>query len=346
MIKNFQSHKNTEINFDDNLNIIIGTSDSGKSSIIRAFRWVIENRPSGEAFRSWWGGDTVITIETTEGCLSRIRTDKKNLYKLNGNEFKAINQDVPDEVKQFLNLSNINLQQQAEQFFLIDETPGQVARYFNEIAGLEKIDTSISNVKRWVRELEQNKKYKKQEITKLQEEIKQFDYLDDMEQEVIKLEELEHGKNKNIKDYNEIIEVIEDIEKIEEEINQFKDVLKAEKEINGILLLYKEVGTIHGKLTGVSTVIHNIEKVKKEIEENNKIVKAEKEIKELLQLIDTVEDKEEERIELIKITGNLEETNNRIKEKNNFILKKEKQFKKQFPKICPICGASEKYQKL
>jgi len=40
-IQNFQSHKNTTLEFDNGINIIIGQSDSGKTAIIRALNWVI-----------------------------------------------------------------------------------------------------------------------------------------------------------------------------------------------------------------------------------------------------------------------------------------------------------------
>jgi exonuclease SbcC len=47
-IKNFQSHKNTNIDFQRNgVNVIVGTSDQGKSAILRAILWAVNNRPMG-----------------------------------------------------------------------------------------------------------------------------------------------------------------------------------------------------------------------------------------------------------------------------------------------------------
>ena len=51
-IENFESHKDTQIDFDNGVNAIIGTSDSGKSSIRRAIEWAIHNRPQGFGFKS------------------------------------------------------------------------------------------------------------------------------------------------------------------------------------------------------------------------------------------------------------------------------------------------------
>ena len=49
-IKNFQSHKKTVITLAPTLTAITGKSDHGKSSIIRALRWVYNNKPQGFKF--------------------------------------------------------------------------------------------------------------------------------------------------------------------------------------------------------------------------------------------------------------------------------------------------------
>ena len=55
-INNFQSHKYSVMELHKGVNVIIGPSDSGKTTILRALRWLVWNRPSGDAFRSDWGG--------------------------------------------------------------------------------------------------------------------------------------------------------------------------------------------------------------------------------------------------------------------------------------------------
>ena len=45
-LENFQSHKNSIIDFDRGLNVIVGPSDSGKSAIIRAIKWALYNETS------------------------------------------------------------------------------------------------------------------------------------------------------------------------------------------------------------------------------------------------------------------------------------------------------------
>ena len=61
VVRNFQIHKKTSIEFVSGVNIISGTSDNGKSSLIRAMRWVIENRPQGFYFKRWESPETALT---------------------------------------------------------------------------------------------------------------------------------------------------------------------------------------------------------------------------------------------------------------------------------------------
>jgi len=80
-IINFQSHQNSFLKFDSGVNIIVGESDRGKSAIIRALRWLIWNRPTGDDFRSNWGGDTEVTIEINdEVFITRKKTKSFNGY--------------------------------------------------------------------------------------------------------------------------------------------------------------------------------------------------------------------------------------------------------------------------
>ena len=113
-IYNFQSHKKSELNFDSGVNVIIGKSDTGKSSIMHALQWAINNKPAGDSFRSYWGGDTNVDLEIENFTISREK-GKENVYILSSNkgispeEFKSFGQDVPKPIKDFLNFDEVNL---------------------------------------------------------------------------------------------------------------------------------------------------------------------------------------------------------------------------------------------
>lgn len=149
-IENFQSHERTELHLHPGVNVICGRTDGGKSAILRAVRWVIENRPQGDEFRSWWGGDTKVALLTTDDVrVERGKGKSSNWYDLNIDEddplhFEAFGPSVPNEIIQALKLTDVNFQWQHDRAFLLSESAPEVARRLNKVARIEDIDAATT----------------------------------------------------------------------------------------------------------------------------------------------------------------------------------------------------------
>ena len=84
-LKRFQKHDDTKLEFSPGLNIIIGETDNGKSSIVRAIRWLIENKPSGSKFvQRGCDANAVVEISFGDTIIKRVRGKKDNYYLYNG----------------------------------------------------------------------------------------------------------------------------------------------------------------------------------------------------------------------------------------------------------------------
>lgn len=167
-IQNFQSHKDTEIHLSPGLNVVIGSGDSGKSAILRAIRWNQSNRirhddrPMGDSYVSDWAKsvsskgavtlleDCRVTIDKPNGTCSRFREAPKvkgdkerNGYDLNGARFEAIGVSVPEQVSEFFDWSEVNVQKQQDQAFLLSKGAGEVATFLNKTVRLDSIDIHI-----------------------------------------------------------------------------------------------------------------------------------------------------------------------------------------------------------
>ena len=225
---NFQSHRRSIFKFHKGMNVVVGTSDSGKSVIIRALDWALNNdKPSsGDAFRSDWGGDTKVIATVDDRRLIRKKTATKNLYKLDGTIFKAFGQSVPDEISQLVNLADINWQRQHDSPYLLSNTPGEVARVLNEIVHLEKIDTSLSAAVSNLRSLNQNLRMEKEEAVELRAKLKSFTYLDDMEKDVAALSKIEKKIVALDSDIIVLNTLVEGMEEKEEELSEAKKIHK------------------------------------------------------------------------------------------------------------------------
>lgn len=145
VLRNFQAHKKLELELDPHVTTIIGSSDVGKSAIIRALYWLTFNKPSGEAFRKHGTKSTSVDLTVDDQLIKRKR-GKSNHYYLGGSPLSAFGTGVPDEISQLLRMSEINFQRQHDGPFWFTESPGQVAKNLNSIVDLGIIDSVTASV--------------------------------------------------------------------------------------------------------------------------------------------------------------------------------------------------------
>lgn len=273
-IQNFQSHEETSLKFHSGVNIIHGSSDSGKSAIIRAIRWLVWNRPSGESMRSYWGGRTRVEIQTEDGDVVRDKdkTDHYQVYRSGeALDLTSFGTTVPEEVNKLLNLTEINLQRQLDSHFLLSKTPGEVAQHFNKVARLDKIDSSTQNVTKWVNELSSTigKEATKdkpatgliKQIKDAEEELKLYEHLEEFEAEVETLEQLSISLNLKRKNKQKLETLVQAIKDKNREIEEASSLLTLEEEVDQLLELYKKRNYIENCKNKLSKHVSSIRRV-------------------------------------------------------------------------------------
>lgn len=148
-IKGIQSHLDTMIKFTPGLNVITGSTDVGKSTVMRAFLWTIKNKPSGDSLRNWYLDEddeisSEIGINGQE--VVKVRKNNSNFYLFGEHKFEALKTNVPSEIEEVFNLSDFNIQTQHNPYCLINDSPGERARKLNELVGLDVIDKLFKNL--------------------------------------------------------------------------------------------------------------------------------------------------------------------------------------------------------
>lgn len=152
-IENFQRHEKFRVDFDPQLTTIIGQTDAGKSSLLRALRWVALNLPDGDSFIRHGSNGAVATLRIDGHEITRKRlTNGENTYHLDGNEYKAFGRGVPDTIAALLQVDRINFVGQKEPDFWFSLPPVEVARQLNAIVDLGVIDDALENIGRKVRQ--------------------------------------------------------------------------------------------------------------------------------------------------------------------------------------------------
>jgi len=275
-INNFRTHRYTKLEFVKGINALIGLPDSGKTNIIRFINWVLKNRPLGFKFHSDFTEDiTSGNITFDEGNIIELEKDKKAVYKANGEILKAIGTgDVPDMVSQIANMSELNIQKQLDKPFLICESPTEVAKVFNRITKLEKVDDAISLLTTDINS--ENKKLKiiegqelelKQQIEDLGniEEINSLnDDIQDKQKEIVNIENKVEG----------IEELISSINNYNDEIDRLSIAEKANIDYEAIIVIDQIILSLGGKIEDLEDLIDEIESKNKDIEVFGKNIKS------------------------------------------------------------------------
>lgn len=182
------------------MNVIVGSSDSGKSSIIRALKWAVFNTAPANLHSDFSDGkSTSVTVETDEHTVARTK-EKWNGYVLDGKEFKAIGKGVPDEVADALNLDSINIQNQHDATFLLSKSPGDIGKYLNEIVDLESIGEVVSHLHGRRLVVGQDLTRADERIESLEASVESYAFLDSVQQCLVEAEK-KQGKLTEWKDF-------------------------------------------------------------------------------------------------------------------------------------------------
>lgn len=339
-LKNFQSHKDTRLEFGPGVNVIIGTSDSGKSSIFRGLRWVMYNRPLGDAFCSHWAGKeaTSVTLEMDNNTITRSRENNKQRYLLDGLDLTAFKTDVPEEVSQALNIDSVNFEQQFDRPFLLDNSPGEVAQYFNKIAHLEKIDISLKQLHQRNRANNQIKVELETRKKETEEELKKYAGLEALDSRLVVLERMEENNTKTGEHIVGLNEMIEQLISLSKSLMYEKEVTQAYNVVEECLLLASErnalneqiyaIKEVEEQLTddkGIDVVLTRIETTLEMEEQHSVLTNVSRELKSFIREIDT--------------------TNKDIVKAENRIKETEATLKQRMPSTCPLCGSNIKEEK-
>lgn len=343
-IYNFQSHEESHLELHNGVNVIVGTSDSGKSAIIRALRWLVYGKPRGDGFCSWWGGETRVEVVTDSHTIIRTKEKEKNEYQLIANngeklKFNAFGNDVPEEVLKALNMDDINLQRQGDSPFLISNTPGEVAQHFNRMAQLEKIDIGLKNINSTIRETIQKKKFTEEEYQRKKKELSEYKYLDELETAVKYLEEKNYMRTKFQTSTDTLKNCILQLKTIEEKVKQFSHILSAENLLSNISSQLENKKAREMSLSHISDILEQLQILNKRIARGEKMIHADELLNGIIKKSEQADEKEMKYKMLFKLKKEIKTVEDIIETQQQDISENEKLYQNNMPEICPLCNS-------
>ena len=258
IIKNFEAHDKLRIKFDSHINSIVGATDKGKSSTIRAIQWVVLNRPLGDSFIRDASKPAFVGIRTEKGTVSRKKGKGINQYKINGMTLEAFGTHVPNEVEEFLNMQELNFQFQFDAPYWFQISPGEVSKQLNQIVDLNIIDSTLSSLIGLVKrgKIETNMSQERMDGVKI--ELGHLSFVKPMYKQYKRLEGVE----------TQVADGIEYVTSLSTEIDDVKRYIDKAKALSGahtdgerVVEIGSEYQNLHGEVNRLVGAINEIEKV-------------------------------------------------------------------------------------
>lgn len=204
-IENFQSHKDTMIEFSPNVTAIVGLNNHGKSAVLRALRKVVRNSPDGNLFIRDGETKTKITLDLDSGTVVRqVKSDQSadnNLYEVKTPEADPLTfvkfgkTGIPQEVLDVLHVSDvqsfsgvdydINFQTQFDDLFLVvgSGLASIRGKVLSKVTGLDTIYRAIQIAGAAEKKLTQEMKKVNADLSDVSESLAQYDGIDPLLEE-------------------------------------------------------------------------------------------------------------------------------------------------------------------
>ena len=341
-LKNFQSHKDSVLEFNPGVNVIRGVSDHGKSVIYRAIELLATNKPSMDkgGFMRHGCKDLLIEGEYDDHTVSRFKAPGKNGYMLDGKPLNAIGQSVPEEVSKAINMAEVNFQDQDAGIFMLNATGGEISRDLNAAAGIDDMDDALTNIGSVLRAASEKVKLSETACIQAAQDKIKYAALPDLVERAAKLEKLQIKLEGDRERRRAILKLLAVKERVEEALLKAALPTNMTERLVKVHKLHTECVMLGVKSSQIHTAIQTLKDVQKAKSREDAIAGLD---------VDTLRDLWNRRRDLRvkskaiqEILSSLVVTRQRCNELNLKINAAEGKLKAIMPDVCPLCGSEVK----
>lgn len=176
-LRNYQRHKDREFEFGPRVTTIVGGTDDGKTTLLRALEWLFLNvpprGPAGHYVRH--GASRCVVSAVVDGTRVTRGAARKggHFYRVGkGPKLKAVGRgDPPPSVRKVLNLDEDNFQRPYDMPFWLTLSAGQVGRNLNSIVDLSIMDMVLARAVAESREADRAVKDAKSRVKQSKEKL-------------------------------------------------------------------------------------------------------------------------------------------------------------------------------
>lgn len=233
ILKNFQSHEETALEFSPNFNCIIGASNVGKTAVFNALAFLFLNEWDSDFLRH--GSDKCSIAMTTDTNDEYVRTKSKSVnsisIKENGvvKKYENFGTEYPKELQdKFTGMVDeiaVCFGYQDHNSFLIHEAPavkGKTLMHLSGVGILDKAALEISSVDKELRLDIQALEKQKQTLTN---DLAKFAEIDKLDKLIDKHAGLAEKYDKWVGQYNAVVDIYERMQKNNAQIQDTANAL-------------------------------------------------------------------------------------------------------------------------
>ena len=173
ILKNFQQWKEGCVEFKNGLNILVGNTEAGKSTLFRAINSILTGKMPEDYIRKGTK-ECEVKIEFSDGTtFRRLRNKKDNIADANGLVFERVGKDIPFEYFKQLGKTSIQFgnkelslcnYSQFEPHFFITLSDYDKSKLIGTICGIDIVDKLVDNINKDIRSNNANIKFLESQI--------------------------------------------------------------------------------------------------------------------------------------------------------------------------------------
>lgn len=291
LMENFQSHEYTEMEFDDGFNVFVGESKQGKTSVMRAFQWVYENKPAGRRVIKKGKDYARVTLYLKNGIVITRHIELKGhgkngyyIYDPKTEETTFHNTKILPTVQRMLSyhplvidkdsVYNLNFMKQGSGWFLIgNEFSGpEKAKIIGGLYGTQYADAVVRELDVEERRSNDRIKIVEKDLEKTNEAIQKFDYLQDLETAIKNMEERFKRMEELEKRYKEIEERLAAYNLTKRRLKNIERTLDETKHIHDLYLRLRKLEQTLQLYDNIDEKLERVSRAKQEIANRTKVI--------------------------------------------------------------------------
>lgn len=289
-IENFQSHANTEFDLSPGINLIVGSSEGGKSAILRAINFALHNEPRGDDFIRMDETETRVSVWWSDGCyLCRIKGERNSVLIRDKDGFEQtldrIGTTLPKEALDVLGFPPIDDESgpiayadQHQPLFLVTLSASELPRTISRLTGIDDFEAAAEILNKQANVANKQIKDSTKRIENYNIQLKKYENLDDQLDHLSAMESMAE----------KIDEMLSSAESAKSLKNNYEEIMKIGRAAYKSLKKAENIAQFSPKLKEIGITVSQIESAQSLLNDYETINYLEKKAKRQLKIAEKI----------------------------------------------------------